>query len=273
MAHSAPLGENGFADGMAAGGAARPGPRLFEALAVCAEQFPPLAAANDRGLLCAGGDLRPERLLAAYSCGIFPWYSEGMPILWWSPDPRCVLPLDHFRLPARSARRLRNHPFRLTHNAAFGRVIRACAAARKGADGTWLVGDMIAAYERLHALGFAHSIEAWDADGRLAGGLYGVALGRAFFGESMFHRASEASRAALAGLVDLLRLRGALLLDCQQETPHMLRMGAVNLPRAVFMRQLRAALRMAPSAEGAPAPFWEPWGCRYAWSSTGWFRS
>lgn len=247
---------------------------LFGAIAVYAAQFPPLERTTAEGLLCAGGDLRPARLLAAYSLGIFPWYSVGLPILWWSPDPRCVLPLPAFHLPSRSARALRHRPFSLTHNAAFGRVIRACAAPRAGADGSWLVDDMIAAYERLHFLGYAHSIEAWDGEGRLAGGLYGVALGRAFFGESMFHRVSEASRAALAGLVALLRLRGATLLDCQQATPHMLRMGATLVPRQSFMEQLREALRLPGAGSGQDAPLpWEPWGLRYSWSPTGWAKS
>ncbi|WP_297670813.1 leucyl/phenylalanyl-tRNA--protein transferase [uncultured Desulfovibrio sp.] len=255
---------------------------MYGAIALMAEQFPPVENTREDGLLCVGGDLRPERLLAAYSKGIFPWYSAGMPILWWSPDPRCVLPLEAFHLPARSARRLRNHPFRLTHNAAFARVIRACAAPRKGSDGTWLLAEMIVAYERLHALGYAHSVEAWDGEGNLAGGLYGVALGRAFFGESMFHVAPEASRAALAGLVELLRLRGATLLDCQQKTPHIMRMGGELLPRPLFLERLRAALRPpAPAGEGragpggveGPALPWEPWGCRYVRSSAGWSRS
>ena len=223
---------------------------MYGAFAALAAQFPPAGTARDDGLLCMGGDLRAERLLAAYSCGVFPWYSKGLPILWWSPDPRCVLPLDDFRLPARSARKLRLHPFHLTHNAAFGRVIRACAAPRDAEGGTWIIDDMIHAYEKLHAMGYAHSIEAWS-EGQLVGGLYGVALGRAFFGESMFHTQAEASRAALAGLVRLLRQRGATLLDCQQETPHMMRMGGTLLPRRVFLEQLAAAL--APTAQKAAA--------------------
>ena len=260
---------------------------MYATIAFLAAQFPPLETAREDGLLCAGGDLRPERLLAAYSCGVFPWYSEGLPILWWSPDPRCVLPLDAFQLPVRSVRYLRKHPFRLTHNAAFGAVIRACAAPRKSSDGTWILQEMVEAYERLHTMGYAHSIEAWDADNRLAGGLYGVALGQAFFGESMFHIQSEASRAALVGLVDLLRLRGAMLLDCQQETPHIMRMGGTLLPRAEFLKRLHTALRF-PVPKGEQGSLlqrsstqaaadawdvWEPWDCRYAWSTSGWFRS
>lgn len=229
-----------------------------------AAQFPPLEAARADGLLCAGGDLQPARLLAAYSLGIFPWYEEGLPILWWSPDPRCVLPLEDFCLPSRSARALRRRPFELTLDAAFGEVIRACAGLRANGHGTWLTPEMIAAYERLHALGYAHSVEAWR-EGALVGGLYGVALGRAFFGESMFHRESEASRAALAGLVALLRLRGAVVLDCQQETPHIMRMGGVMLPRAAFRERLarepdalRREIRAVP---------WAPWKTGYSYSA------
>ena len=209
--------------------------------AVLAAQFPPLEAAREDGLLCAGGDLRVERLLAAYSRGIFPWYEAGLPILWWAPDPRCVLPLENFRLPSRSARTLRQKPFKLTFNAAFGKVIRACAQSRTPNGGTWLTPEMIGAYERLHSMGFAHSVEAWR-EGELAGGLYGVGFARVFFGESMFHFVSEASRAALAGLVSLLRMRGVTLLDCQQETPHIMKMGGVLLPREVFAQKLREAL-------------------------------
>lgn len=247
-----------------------------------AAAFPePLRAPADAPL-AAGGDLAPQRLLAAYSRGIFPWYEAGLPILWWSPDPRCVLPPERFCLPRRSVRALRGRPFRLTVDAAFGEVIRACAAPRGSAHGhgghdghgagTWITPQMLAAYERLHALGYAHSVEAWR-DGRLAGGLYGVGLGRAFFGESMFHREAEASRAALAGLVSLLRLRGAALLDCQQATPHMERMGACLMRRKDFLAALSAALADAPGRPGdgdnALCP-WPPWRERYAF--LGWSR-
>lgn len=227
----------------------------------CAAAFPPLETAFDDGLLCRGGDLRPEWLLAAYACGIFPWFNRGLP-LWWSPDPRCVLPLEAFHLPKRSARALRRRPFSLTWNVAFEEVIRACAAPRRYAGrmetGTWINADMEAAYTALHRLGYAHSLEVWQ-DGELAGGLYGVSLGRAFFGESMFHRRSEASRAALAGLVSLLRQRGVLLLDCQMETPHMMGMGAELWPRSRYMTALREAV---PPPELLQCP-WRPWTDRY----------
>ncbi len=219
--------------------------RIYTAMAA---QFPPLEAARKDGLLCFGGDLHPERLLAAYSRGIFPWYEAGLPILWWSPDPRCVLPLDAFHLPRRSARHLRNNPFELTFNAAFSEVIHACAAPRHEGGGTWILPEMAEAYECLHHMGYAHSVEAWY-EGELVGGLYGVGLGRAFFGESMFHVLPEASRAALAGLVALLRLRGVTLLDCQQETPHIMKMGGVLLPRELFVQKLDQALAPEHLAE------------------------
>ncbi len=251
-----------------------------------AEQFPPLENARKDGLLCAGGDLRPERLLAAYSRGIFPWYSAGLPILWWSPDPRCIMPLEMFHLPKRSVRTLRNHPFHLTHNTVFNQVIRACAAPRKGSDSTWILPEIIEAYEQLHLLGYAHSIEVWNTKGQLVGGLYGVALGQAFFGESMFHIEAEASRAALAALVDLLRLRGVMLLDCQQATPHIMQMGGVLLPRTLFQKKLQEALRFSQRQNNRDtgttadtnyfspwAAEWEPWGCHYIWSSSGWSKS
>ena len=144
--------------------------KMREQIALYAAQFPSPGCCTAEGILCAGGDLLPARLLAAYSRGIFPWYGEDMPLLWWCPDPRCVLPLEDFHLPRRSARALRNHPFELRMDTAFPRVIRACAAPRRDGEGTWILPEMIAAYERLHALGYAHSVEAWR-DGELLGGL------------------------------------------------------------------------------------------------------
>ena len=237
------------------------------AYAAFAAQFPPLDVTRADGLLCAGGDLCPERLLAAYSLGIFPWYEEGLPILWWSPNPRCILPLNDFRLPRRSARKIRQTPFAITLDTAFDRVIRACAAPRKASTSTWIIPEMIAAYNRLFALGYAHSIEVWlGAD--LVGGLYGIAFGRAFFGESMFHIEAEASRAALHALVSLLLLRKVTLLDCQQETPHIMRMGGCTVPRNTFLALLHAALEPLPEAEGNDAVFpWPGWGVTYAYSA------
>jgi len=208
--------------------------------------FPPLEAAEPGGLLGVGGDLSPQRLLTAYALGIFPWYSEADgPILWWSPDPRSVLPLlplDAVHVPRSLQRVMRRRLFRCTLNHAFGEVIRGCAASfRPGQGGTWLGDAMIEAYESLHRLGYAISVEAWR-EGALAGGIYGVALGRAFFGESMFYRVPDASKAALIYLTDYLRGQGYVLFDCQQHTPHMRRFGAVEIPRAEFVRRLREAL-------------------------------
>ncbi|MBQ7456559.1 MAG: leucyl/phenylalanyl-tRNA--protein transferase [Desulfovibrio sp.] len=214
--------------------------------------FPPVEMADEQGLLCFGGDLRPERLLAAYSLGIFPWYDKE-PLLWWSLDPRCILPLSAFHLPKRSQRTLKNHPFALTMDTAFSEVIVACAAPRTDGGGTWITPAMQQAYCTLHTLGFAHSVEAWQ-DGELVGGLYGVGLERAFFGESMFHRRPEASRAALAGLVAFLRLRNVVLLDCQQETPHMMAMGAQMVDQATY----QACLVEAGLGRGCSLS-WKPW--------------
>lgn len=204
--------------------------------------FPPVQHSTADGLVAVGGDLSPERLLLGYSRGLFPWYSEGMPILWWSPDPRWVLPLERVHVHKRLQRKLRQNIFRCTLNADFERVLHLCALSpRPGQDGTWILPEMRRAYVRLHQLGFAHSVECWQGE-ELVGGLYGVALGRAFFGESMFHRAPDASKAALLWLVDRLRERGYTLFDCQQETPHMVRLGALPLPRGDFLQQLDEAL-------------------------------
>lgn len=224
-----------------------------------AARFPDPELAQPDGLLALGGDLRPLTLLCAYSRGIFPWYSEDLPILWHAPNPRCVLFPAEFHLPRRSARKLASKPFGITFNKAFGEVIRACAAPRPGQDGGgWLLPEMIGAYERLHALGYAVSVEAWSGDGGLAGGLYGLALGKVFFGESMFHLRDEAGRAALAALVAELERRGFLLLDCQQESPHMLRMGARPIPRREFTKILDRALAIPAQSGDWPCP-WAPW--------------
>lgn len=214
---------------------------MLDAIRLYAEMFPDPADGPGDYPICMGGGLEPERLLAAYSCGFFPWYNADDPILWWSPDPRCLLLPAQFKLPARSARFLKKKPFQLTFDAAFAQVIEACAMPRAGEKGTWLNPDMISAYKHLHQLGFAHSVEAW-ADAELVGGLYGIWLGKAFFGESMFHARSEASRAALAGLVNYLGRNGCKFIDCQQDTPHMLKMGAEAIPRDAFLEMLRDAL-------------------------------
>jgi leucyl/phenylalanyl-tRNA--protein transferase len=190
------------------------------------------------GLLAAGADLSPVRLLDAYRRGIYPWYSEGQPVLWWSPDPRMVLFVDEFR-PSRSlARRMRRGEFEIRCDTACEAVIDACASSpRQGQRGTWITKAMIGAYRRLHELGFAHSVEAWRAD-ELVGGLYGVALGGVFFGESMFTRVTDASKVCLAALVASLQQQGTSLIDCQQETEHLASMGARPISREQFARTL-----------------------------------
>ena len=207
--------------------------------------FPDPELAEPDGLLAVGGDLSPDRLLRAYADGIFPWYSEETPILWWSPEPRMVLLPAEFHLPRSLRRSLRSGAFEIRADTAFGEVIRRCAGKdRPGQDGTWITSEMVLAYERLHAMGFAHSFEAWDG-GELAGGLYGVSLGAAFFGESMFADRPEASKVAFAASVDWMRGRGFELIDCQVDTEHLRRFGAREIPRAEFLARLRNALASA----------------------------
>jgi leucyl/phenylalanyl-tRNA--protein transferase len=203
--------------------------------------FPPLRRAlrDPDGLLAAGGDLSPERLLNAYRHGIFPWFSEGQPILWWSPDPRLVFEPAAFKLPARFRRALRRSEWVLSADRDFAGVIAACATApRPGQDGTWIDASMLAAYTQLHRLGHAHSVEVRAPDGRLVGGIYGVAIGRMFFGESMFSGRTGGSKAALAGLMRLLAGWEWPLLDAQVENPHLLSLGARHLPRAQFATRI-----------------------------------
>ena len=205
--------------------------------------FPPPELAED-GLLAVGGDLSPDRLLLAYAMGVFPWYEEGQPILWHSPDPRLVLAAHDLHVPRSLGRTLRRGTFRVTFDTAFGQVIDACAhTPRPGQRGAWITSEMRRAYQRLHRAGYAHSAEGWHGD-RLAGGLYGVSLGGAFFGESMFTRVSNASKVALVALVERLRARGFALLDTQWMTPHLAIFGAVEIPRREYVRRLRAALAL-----------------------------
>jgi leucyl/phenylalanyl-tRNA--protein transferase len=202
--------------------------------------FPSLdhAMTDPNGLIAAGGDLSPARILAAYRRGIFPWYSAGQPILWWSPDPRMVLDLAEFRVSRSLRKRIRREDFELTCDSAFRDVVEACASApRQGQFGTWITGEMIDAYAELHRRGYAHSIEAWSGDD-LAGGLYGLAIGRVFFGESMFARESDASKVALVGLVSRLRALGVPMIDCQQETAHLASFGARAMSRRRFAARL-----------------------------------
>ena len=205
--------------------------------------FPSPEEAEPSGLLAVGGDLSLRRLLLAYCMGIFPWYSEGEPILWWSPDPRLILEPDHIKISRSLHRVLKKGAFRITMDRDFAAVIQGCAAAsRRGEPGTWIVDDMITAYTRLHAAGFAHSVEVWH-EGRVAGGLYGVSIGNAFFGESMFSLVSDASKAALVYLAAALRHWGMGLIDCQVTTGHLLSMGAREVPRLEFLERLAQALR------------------------------
>jgi leucyl/phenylalanyl-tRNA--protein transferase len=218
------------------------------------DRFPPVERAlhEPNGLLAAGADLSVGRLLQAYEHGIFPWSSEGQPLLWWSPDPRMVLVPSELRLPRSLRKRLARRDYEVRADTAFEEVMRACAAPRAGQDGTWITGEMIEAYLRLHRAGHAHSIETWIG-GQLAGGLYGVALGRAFFGESMFTRASDASKIALAHLVRQLGRWDCGLIDCQMATAHLARFGAREIPRPEFMRRLAKLVNYPRTSQ--------PWRC------------
>jgi leucyl/phenylalanyl-tRNA--protein transferase len=195
------------------------------------------ALRRPNGLLCAGGDLSPQRLLAAYRRGIFPWYSEGEPILWWSPDPRMVLLPEEARLSRSLLKTLRRGQYQVRLDTAFAEVIRACGEPRPGQDGTWITPEMQQAYLRLHELGHAHSVETW-IDGVLAGGLYGIALGRAFYGESMFTRVRDASKIALAHLARYLERQGFAVIDCQMKTAHLASLGAREIRRGELLRGL-----------------------------------
>jgi len=200
--------------------------------------FPPPYLAREDGLLAIGGDLSVERLLLAYGQGIFPWYTEEDPILWWAPDPRLVLEPRNFHLPKRLARLIRQGRFQVTFDTAFARVIRSCALPRPGKEqGTWLVPEMIEAYIHLHEAGYAHSVECWQ-EKTLVGGLYGVALGRVFFGESMFSLVANSSKIALAQLITLLRRWEFDLIDCQMTTAHLVRLGAREMPGYEFYARL-----------------------------------
>ena len=201
--------------------------------------FPPVERALriPNGLLAAGGDLTPARLLDAYRHGIFPWFNEGDPILWWSPDPRMVLFPDEFRISHSLRKTLRNRIYEIRTDTAFEQVMLACAAPRNG-QGTWIIDKMVAAYTELHRIGVAHSVESWFG-GELVGGLYGIAIGRMFYGESMFSRRSDASKAALAHLAAQLSRWNFGMIDCQMNTPHLATLGAREIPRAEFVRRLQ----------------------------------
>ncbi|MDR1276215.1 MAG: leucyl/phenylalanyl-tRNA--protein transferase [Candidatus Accumulibacter sp.] len=227
------------------------------------DEFPPVdrAPLQYGGLICAGGDLSPERLLAAYRRGIFPWFSPGEPILWWSPDPRMVLYPKEFRTTRSLRQTLRKGHFDLRFDGDFAAVIRACAdTPRKGQDGTWITPEMQEAYIRLFDLGFAHSVETC-VDGELVGGLYGVAIGKMFYGESMFSHRPNASKIAMAHLVRLLAARDFGLIDCQMKTRHLASLGAREIPRARFIESVRSLSAIEPLKESwakAPGEAFDP---------------
>jgi leucyl/phenylalanyl-tRNA--protein transferase len=219
--------------------------------------FPDTDWADADGLLAVGGDLSVERLLLAYSLGIFPWYGQDDPILWWSPDPRCVLRPAEVHISRRLQRTLQRGDYRVTMNRAFGDVVRSCAEVRlRNGEDTWLVPEMQQAYQTLHQAGYAHSVEVWR-DGALIGGLYGVALRPFFFGESMFHVRTDASKIALVKFSKHLAGQGFELFDCQVPNPHLLRMGARNIPRREFLDCLDASLRtqLAPGFRSFKSAF------------------
>lgn len=218
------------------------------------DAFPDVEAAmrEPNGLLAVGGDLCSERILAAYMRGIFPWYVEGQPILWWSPDPRCVLAPSEFRVSRRLARELRKSTWSVTFNKAFTNVIEACAEPREHQDGTWITGDIARAFTRLSEEGWAHSVEVWDGE-RLVGGIYGLAIDRVFFGESMFTRQTNGSKVAFLALCRELERRSFELVDCQVESPHLLTLGARLMPRRQFSRVLQHSCKMRWPLTDLPA--------------------
>jgi leucyl/phenylalanyl-tRNA--protein transferase len=213
------------------------------------DPFPPvdIALREPNGLLAAGGDLSPERLLGAYQQGIFPWFGEDGPILWWSPDPRMVLFVNEAHVSRSLTKVIRAGRFQVTLDTAFADVVRACAETRRDHEGTWITPEMEEAYTRLAALGHAHSVEAWQ-DGALVGGLYGVAVGRMFFGESMFTRVSDASKVALVRFARQLQAWGMPMIDCQMSTRHLASLGARDIPRADFVRDVRYLVQQPPAA-------------------------
>ncbi len=223
--------------------------------------FPDPDFAEEDGLLAVGGDLSPARLLLAYGHGIFPWFNEGDPILWWSPDPRCVVLRGEEHIPRSTLRKLRRGDFEIRMDTAFEAVMRACAEApREGQAGTWITASMVEAYAALHRAGYAHSVEAWQG-GRLVGGVYGVSLGAAFFGESMFSGVPDASKAAFAALCAQAWAWGFAFIDAQVPTAHLARLGARNVSRDAFRRRLAEALE-APTRTGTwrldPEVLWGP---------------
>jgi leucyl/phenylalanyl-tRNA--protein transferase len=222
--------------------------------------FPPVETAlvSPNGLLAAGGNLTVPRLLEAYGHGIFPWFNPGEPLLWWSPDPRMVLIPGEFRISRSFAKTLRNSDYEVRCDTAFERVMRGCAAPREAQAGTWIGEDMIAAYCALHRLGYAHSVETW-VDGKLAGGLYGVGIGRMFYGESMFSDVSNASKIALAHLARQLERWHFGMIDCQMNTPHLATLGAREIPRREFIANLKELIHCAPTDKKLPTGHPSDW--------------
>ena len=220
-----------------------------------AHDFPTVdtARVEPNGLLCMGGNLNPETVLTAYSLGIFPWYSEGQPILWWSPDPRMVLFPNDFKVSKSLAKTMRSGKFEIRFDSVFSEVISACAAPRGYSNGTWILPPMQKAYTELHEIGFAHSAEAWR-DGELVGGLYGIAMGRMFYGESMFSRETDASKVAFVAMVEKLSADGFELIDCQQETQHLASFGARTIPRKQFTQKLQELITL--NSDNSPASCW-----------------
>ncbi len=217
-------------------------------------QFPETSQANEDGLLAIGGDLSPSRLLLAYSRGIFPWFNEYDPILWWSPDPRFVLYPEDIKVSKSMRPILRREQFKVTYDTDFPAIIRGCKQTyREGQGGTWITDEVESAYTKLHKLGFAHSVEVWEND-EIVGGLYGVNLGSCFFGESMFTRASNASKVGFITLVDDMVKRGFTIIDCQLHTHHLERFGAVEISRDNFLKELSDALKVTTN-KGS----WQSW--------------
>jgi len=203
--------------------------------------FPSPEDAAPEGLLAVGGDLSPKRLLLAYQMGVFPWYSEEDPILWWSPDPRLILEPENLKVSKSLKRIITKKEFSVTLDREFEAVIHKCATAKRKDEGTWIVKEMIDAYIELHYQGFAHSVEVWEGEA-LAGGLYGVSIGKAFFGESMFSERSNASKVALVYLVSTLKTWGFSCIDCQMKTEHLVSMGAHEIPRHDFLKILKKSV-------------------------------
>lgn len=223
------------------------------------QEFPPIEQAlqDPNGLLAAGGDLSTPRLLKAYSQGIFPWFDDDQPILWWSPDPRAVMLPGDLHISRSLHKTLRSQRFRVTLDQAFDTVIRACSAPRRGSAGTWITDDIIHAYVSLHKRGFAHSVECWNTEGKLVGGLYGVSLGKLFFGESMFSRETDASKVAFVHLVEQLKLWGFPLIDCQLMNPHLASLGAHLIPRQEFKQWLTEFVPPMAEILAQPAKPWQ----------------